>query len=121
MEGNGGGDGAGNPHYRRRRRRRCRRRLSLAASTETTTYGSFRFFDRTRISLGPRLLVGLTRILRGGGRGGVEVVVVGEGEKGAVVKRFSREVGRLAANFARSRVIVHGEFSEVFLCWFWCL
>nr|GLL25398.1 pentatricopeptide repeat-containing protein At3g50420 [Ipomoea trifida] len=56
MEGNGGGGGAGNPHYRRRRRRRCRRRLSLAASTETTTYGSFRFFDRTRISLGPRLL-----------------------------------------------------------------
>nr|GMC49014.1 pentatricopeptide repeat-containing protein At3g50420 [Ipomoea batatas] len=57
MEENGGGGGAGNPHYRRRRRRRCRRRLSLAASTETTTYGSFRFFDRTRISLGPRLLI----------------------------------------------------------------
>ncbi|XP_019158943.1 PREDICTED: probable receptor-like protein kinase At4g10390 [Ipomoea nil] len=52
---------------------------------------------------------------------GVEVVVAGEGEKGSAaaavaVRRFSREeVGRLAANFARSRVIAYGGFSTVYL------
>nr|GME17548.1 probable receptor-like protein kinase At1g33260 [Ipomoea batatas] len=50
---------------------------------------------------------------------GVEVVVAGEPEKAAAavaVRRFSREeVERLAANFARSRVIAYGGFSTVYL------